>query len=114
MRQPVAIGCVLLSASAASAQTMMTFDPRREGPSVERFARIGGYVEDGMIFGEESEQRDRVPRELGALIRQHQLRLLEPRREARLPTYATPQKRDWIGTAVQSSQPTLKSCETRV
>ena len=50
MRALVATLSVFLSASVAGAQTTITFDPAPEGPLVGGFARIGGYVEGGMVF----------------------------------------------------------------
>ena len=55
MRLLVVIMSVFLSVSVASAQTTISFDPGPEGPLVGGFVRIGGYVEDGIVFSADPE-----------------------------------------------------------
>jgi len=49
MKFLVATLSLFFAASLAHAQTI-TFDPPPEGPLIGNFVRIGGYVEDGIVF----------------------------------------------------------------
>ena len=58
---------VFLWVSAASAQTTITFDPPPEGPLVGGFVRIGGYVEDGIVFEADPEPGSVIVEDSGGI-----------------------------------------------
>jgi len=66
MKFLVAIVGVVFAASAASAQTI-TFDPPPEGPPIGNFVRIGGYVEDGLVFEADPEPGSIIVEDSGGI-----------------------------------------------